>query len=57
MLAEDVTAALLAPLALTLGVLANVSMFSAPRVTLTASGFHSEKALTGPADQCWHDRQ
>jgi hypothetical protein len=26
-------------------------------VTVTDSGFHREKALTGPADQCRHDSQ
>jgi hypothetical protein len=32
-------------------------MLSAPRVTVSASGFHKENALTGPADQWRQDSQ
>jgi hypothetical protein len=39
------------------GVFWNMPMCSAPAVSLTASGFQSVKALTGPADHDLHDRQ
>jgi hypothetical protein len=40
-----------------IGVFEYVAIFSAPAVTFTASGFQSEKALTGPPDQERHERQ
>src|SRR3954468_16378154 len=40
-----------------LGVLAKPPICSAPRVTFTASGFQSVKALTGAAAQLRHDSQ
>ena len=39
------------------GVFANVPIWFAPWVTVTDSGFHSENALTGPADQLRQDAQ
>jgi hypothetical protein len=40
-----------------IGDLLYVPMLSAPWVTFNASGFHNEKAFTGPADQCRQDSQ
>jgi hypothetical protein len=37
--------------------LLKLPMCSPPRVIFTASGFHSEKAFTGAADQLRHESQ
>ena len=54
---HQVAAADLAPLAIAPFGLGELPTSSAPLATLTASGFHSVNALTGPADQLRHEAQ